>query len=292
MIFPTPSFSKKRGLPIYAAKASIDYEISNTITMNRDYIQNKNIAVSFEGNVILSAQDVVNAMNTANDALKELSDTTLKFDINVFETLGMRNLSGMIGEYFAHSVMLASNGKLVSNLHQDGYPDLLLVDTPERRSYFDTLYTLKNGKKYPIDKKHFSPFIPGGIEVKATCGSTPPASKVPKPLIGEQRVEYINSFDWKAHHQKTNHLLAVLWDFVDGLPTYVAAFYQDGLTEDDWGEIVQPKEEGGRTTSVSIMKSQGVKKMCKNWIAVLNDEAYISLLAKEKWIGYRVDNAQ
>jgi hypothetical protein len=38
------------------------------------------------------------------------------------------------------------------------------------------------------------------------------------------------------------------------------------------------------------MNTQGIKKMCKNWVAVLNDEAYIDLLAKRKWIGYRVDN--
>lgn len=257
--------------------------------MSRDYIQNKNTSISFDGKTILSTQDVVDAMNYANTALKELNDTTQKFDINIFETLGMRNLSGMIGEYFAHSVMMISKGKLVSNLHQDGYPDLLLVDTPKKKNFFDTLYTVKNGKRYPIDKDHFSPFKYGGIEVKATCGSTPPASNVPKPLIGEQRVSLVNSFDWKAHHRETNHLLAVLWDFIDGLPTYVAAFYQDNLTVEDWGKIAQPKEGGGRTTSVSIMKSQGVKKMCSNWLAVLNDDAYISLLERPRWIGYRVD---
>ena len=229
-------------------------------------------------------------MNYANNALKELSETTMKFDINIFETLGMRNLSGMIGEYFARSVMKISNGKFESNLHQDGYPDLLLVDTPKKRQYFDGLYTIHNGKRYPIDKEHFSPFMYGGIKVKATCGSTPSASKVSKPLIGEQRVNLINSFDWKAHHRTTNHLLVVLWDFIDGLPTYVAAFYQDDLTEDDWGKIVQPREGGGRTTSVSIMNTQGIKKMCKNWVAVLNDDNYITLLSKHKWIGYRVDN--
>lgn len=258
--------------------------------MNREYIQNRNQNVSYKGTEVLSSQDVVDAMNYANTALKELSDTTMRFDINIFETLGMRNLSGMIGEYFARSVMKISKGKLESNLHQDGYPDLLLVDTPQKRRYFETLYTENEGKRYPIDKEHFSPFKYGGIEVKATCGSTPPASKVPKPLIGEQRVSLVNSFDWKAHHRTTNHLLAVLWDFIDGLPTYVAAFYQDNLKIEDWGDIVQPREGGGRTTSVSIMNTQGVKKMCSNWVAVLNDEDYIELLARRKWIGYRVDN--
>lgn len=260
--------------------------------MNRDYLINRNLTISYKGNIVLTTEDVVQAMNYANTALKELSDTTMRFDINIFETLGMRNLSGMIGEYFARSVMKISNGKLESNLHQDGYPDLLLVDTPQKKDYFDTLYTESNGKRYPIDKEHFSPFLYGGIEVKATCGSTPSASKVPKPLIGEQRVNLVNSFDWKAHHRTTNHLLAVLWDFIDGLPTYVAAFYQDNLEIEDWGKIVQPREGGGRTTSVSIMNAQGVKKMCHNWVAVLNDNDYIELLAKKKWIGYRVDNGR
>lgn len=257
--------------------------------MNRDYIQNRNLTVACGGTAVLSSQDVVDAMNYANNALKELSETTMRFDINIFETLGMRNLSGMIGEYFARSVVKMSRGKLESNLHQDGYPDLLLVDTPEKKAYFDSLVVENNGKRSPVDKEHFSPFKYGGIEVKATCGGTPSASKVPKPLIGEQRVGLVNSFDWKAHHRTTNHLLAVLWDFIDGLPTYVAAFYQDSLSVEDWGAIVQPREGGGRTTSVSIMNSQGVKKMCSSWVAVLNDNDYIELLAKARWIGYRVD---
>lgn len=260
--------------------------------MERTYLLNQDMRVSYKETIVLSPQDVVKAMNHANNALKDLSDSTRKFDINIFEALGMRNLSGLIGEYFARSVMSISNGKLVSNLHQDGYPDLLLVDTADKKKYFETLYTQKDGKKYPIDKEHFSPYMYGGIEVKATCGSTPPANKKPKPLIGEQRVKLITSFDWKAHHRSTNNLLAVLWDFIDELPTCVAAFYQDQLDVDDWGKIVHPKDDGGRTTSVSIMKRQGVKKMCKNWVAVLNDEVYINLLANKKWIGYLVNKGQ
>ncbi len=91
--------------------------------------------VSYKKTTVLTPQEVVEAMNYANTALKELSDTTMRFDINIFETLGMRNLSGMIGEYFARSVMKISNGKLESNLHQDGYPDLLLVDTPQKKPF-------------------------------------------------------------------------------------------------------------------------------------------------------------
>ncbi len=109
-----------------------------------------------------------------------------------------------------------------------------------------------------------------------------------KPIVGEQRVSKISSFDWKAHHRTTNHLLAILWDFIDKNPTIVACFYQDNLTVDDWGRIVKPKDGGGRTTSVSIMNSKGVKKMCEKWIAVLDDIQYVELLAKKKWIGFKI----
>jgi hypothetical protein len=51
-----------------------------------------------------------------------------KFDVNIFEILGMRNLSSFVGEVFAASVAKESNGLFRKNPHQDGYPDLLLMD--------------------------------------------------------------------------------------------------------------------------------------------------------------------
>lgn len=158
-----------------------------------------------------------------------------------------------------------------------------------KKEVFQNTFYRSKWTEIPYRQRTFQPFKYGGIEIKATCGNTPSATKVPKPLIGESRVDLINSFEWKTHHRETNNLLAVLWDFVDGLPTFVASFYQDGLTEDDWGKIVRPHEGGGRTTSVSLMNTAGVKKMCYNWLAVINDNAYINLLAKEKWIGYKVN---
>lgn len=179
---------------------------------------------------------------------------------------------------------------MVFTLYNAGasYPDLLLINNEERKAYFETLYTTVDGKKYPRDKALFSPYRYGGVEVKATCGSTPPASQVPKPLIGEQRIALVNSFDWKAHHRETNNLIGILWDFINEVPTIVAAFYRNDLVIDDWGEIVQPREGGGRTTSVSIMNSSGIKKMCAGWVAVIDDEQYITALSRRKWIGHRV----
>lgn len=253
-----------------------------------NYILNSQNTVSIENESLITNENLLKAINFCNEAIRTLDEQTKQFDINIFEVLGMRNLSGMVGEYFAKSVARFSNENLHSNLHQDGYPDLLRTNTSQRLKYYQSLYNEIDGKKYPKDKIYFSPFKYGGVEVKATCGSTPPASVIPKPLIGEQRIEKLLSFDWKAHHRETNNLLSIFWDFIDEIPTIVACFYRNDLSVNDWGKIVHPKSTGGRTTSVSIMKATGVKKMCKGWIAVIDSEPYIQAFANKKWIGYRV----
>lgn len=259
-----------------------------------NYITNAKANVTCE-DFTLTSFDIVKAIKEANLALRKLDKSTREFEINIFEVLGMRNLSGLVGEYFARCVKRISKGNLQSNLHQDGYPDLLLTNSILKRHYFRSLYTTRGNRKYPKDKALFSPYKYGGIEIKACCGSTPSASLTPKPLIGEQRISLVTSFDWKAHHRNTNNLLSILWDFIDEYPTIVAAFYhfyQNTLTPNDWGKIVQPRTDGGRTTSVSIMNRQGIKKMCSNWIAVLNNPLYIDKLSESKWIGYKVKNHQ
>ena len=256
--------------------------------MYYNYVINDEHAVIINDECVISNNNLLRAINFCNQAIQTLDEQTRQFDINIFETLGMRNLSGMVGEYFAKSVQKFSDGALHSNLHQDGYPDLLLTNTHERLNYYYTLYAERDGKKYLKNKALFSPFKYGGVEVKATCGSTPSASSVPKPLIGEQRIELINKFDWKSHHRETNNLLSILWDFIDKVPTIVACFYRNDLIVDDWGKIVQPKEGGGRTTSVSVMSASGISKMCKGWLAVIDFEEYIRTLSKRKWIGYKV----
>ena len=252
------------------------------------YIINPYNEITIDEEIIVNKDNLVQAIYFCNHAIYVLDKQTRELNINIFEVLGMRNLSGLVGEYFAKSIERFSNGNLHSNLHQDGYPDLLKTNTKERLDYYNSLYENIAGKIYPKDKSFFSPFKYGGIEVKATCGSTPSASIIPKPLIGEQRITKLKTFDWKAHHRNTNNLLSILWDFIDEIPAIAACFYRNDLTTDDWGKIVQPKSDGGRTTSVSIMTSSGVKKMCDGWIAVIDSEPYISVLSDKKWIGYRV----
>lgn len=199
--------------------------------------------------------------------------------VDIFSILGMRNLSAFVGELFARSIAKEANGLFISNPHQDGYPDLLLMDAHGQKLYEELIKSVKLRDKSP-----FSPFPNGGLEIKATCGSVPTPAQcakkgIEKPDMGDTRIHTMRGYDWKAHHRETNNLIGILWDFNQyRVPEIIAVFFGNNLTEADWGKIVQPKEGGGRTTSVSIMSRAGVAKMYQNWIVVKNDAGYIDFL--------------
>lgn len=200
--------------------------------------------------------------------------------VDIFSILGMRNLSAFIGELYVHSLVNCSNRLFIKNPHQDGYPDLLLMDSYGQHIWQQLLNLNQLRNKTP-----FSPFQNGGLEIKATCGSVPTPNDcrrrwgIEKPDIGDTRIDILQGYDWKAHHRETNNLVGILWDF-NGyrVPEIVAVFFGNHLVNDDWGNIIQPKENGGRTTSVSIMTRAGVAKMCQNWILVKNDNRYIDFI--------------
>jgi hypothetical protein len=50
------------------------------------------------------------------------------FGVDVFRLLGMRNLSSFLGELYGSVVIRDSKCLYRKNPHQDGYPDLLLMD--------------------------------------------------------------------------------------------------------------------------------------------------------------------
>ena len=109
--------------------------------------------------------------------------------------------------------------------------------------------------------------------------------------------------------------MGLFWDFIDEVPTVLALFYRDDLTEKDWGEVVvptteeapeivenvqegmeddvtvevavgtqlevaKPKKRKGRTTSVSIMTSAAVKQMGKAWVVLPADTDLLAGLGK------------
>ena len=212
----------------------------------------------------------------AVDATHELLDDMYSADLDISETLGLRNLSAFVGELFAAALAKASGKRLLLNPHQDGYPDLLLMDT-EGQANWSRLVDRLN------EKAPFSPFASGGMEVKATCGSVPSPAicrrrGIARPDIGDSRIKCLTGYDWKAHHRETNNLVGLLWDFVAERPRIAALFYASDLVEGDWGEIVQPKRGGGRTTSVSIMAKSGIRKMYEGWLCVLSEGGYKEFL--------------
>lgn len=209
-------------------------------------------------NIAFPVENIVEAVMVANRTFIQFSEINENLDL--FSILGMRNLSAFIGEVYVASLAQQSDGILMKNPHQDGYPDLLLLDD-YGRNCLERIPDLH-------DKSPFSPFLGGGIEVKATCGAVPkPAAcrrrGFSKPEIGDTRAGILTDYDWKAHHRETNNLIGLLWDFANRVPEIVALFYSSSLTTEDWGNIVQPREGGGRTTSVSIMTRVGVRKMAQ-----------------------------
>lgn len=232
------------------------------------YLTNPNASIPGPRNYFLNTGNIERAVHRTRALIDQLS----KFEVDVFALLGMRNLSAFLGEVFAAAMILEHPSLFRKNPHQDGYPDLLLLDEAGSREWKRLAARLR-------DKAPFSPFATGGFEVKATCGAVPTPAQCTsrgyeKPDMGDQRVKVLTGYDWKAHHRETNHLFGLFWDFVDGCPTIAAVFYRGDLTEDDWGKIVQPKEGGGRTTSVSIMTRDGVKKMYEGWVTVIDSEPY------------------
>jgi transcriptional regulator with XRE-family HTH domain len=240
-----------------------------------DYMVNtsKQVTVMREGRPIAIPTE---SLTTAINITHELIDDLYSIELDIATVLGMRNLSSFIGELVVCAILKTSNGLFRANPHQDGYPDLLLMDETGGRAW--TALEGRHNEKAP-----FSPFTGGGVEVKATCGAIPsPAQSrrrgAERPSIGDTRGASLTGYDWKAHHRETNNLIGVLWDFLDRRPRIVAMFYSHELSEADWGRIVQPKAGGGRTTSVSIMNRQGVKKMYEGWLCTLRSGPYAAFL--------------
>jgi len=215
-------------------------------------------------------------LTSAINVTHELIDDLYGVDLDVATVLGMRNLSAFVGELFAAAVVKTSAGLFEPNPHQDGYPDLLLMDQTGKKAWKDLKHLLN-------EKGPFSPFMGGGIEIKATCGSVPTPSVcrkrgIDRPAIGDMRIACLTGYDWKAHHRDTNNLIGLLWDFIDRRPRIAAVSYSSSLTNEDWGNIVQPRAGGGRTTSVSIMGRSGIRKMYEGWLCVLAEGGYIEFL--------------
>jgi hypothetical protein len=253
-------------------RAALAYEEKVAFMASLTYLERGVLTLAMrrgDGDVVAVPSPIFRrAIDVAHDVVDKFRD----FGVDVFSILGLRNLSAFVGELYAAAAVKSSNGLFRKNPHQDGIPDLLIMDDAGA-----ALWQRLEGRLR--EKAPFSPFATGGIEVKATCGSLPTPAVCQrrgfeKPDIGDQRIGCMVGYDWKAHHRETNNLIGLLWDFIEGTPRIVAVFYSSELTASDWGKIVKPKAHGGRTTSVSIMNGQGIRRMYGGWLFVLADERY------------------
>ena len=64
--------------------------------MEYNYIMNPSHAVRINDELVISNEDLIKAINFCNEALQALDKQTRQFDINIFEVLGMRNLSCLL----------------------------------------------------------------------------------------------------------------------------------------------------------------------------------------------------
>ncbi len=170
----------------HALEVSISILTREHITTNKvDYIFNKTKALKVQGkseSLEIDMKIFENALNLTNNRMNALEEIAP----DLFEILGMRNLSAFVGEMFVRTLEQSANGLLIKNPHQDGYPDLLSM-TKEGKTLWENLADNHQ------DKEPFSGFETGGIEVKATVGSVPTPARLRKkglrkPIIGDERI--------------------------------------------------------------------------------------------------------
>lgn len=209
-------------------------------------------------NFVMTARDVEQAVHRTNSFFREVKDLEHVESVDLLKCMGLKNLSGAIGECFTR-ILTKIVPDICANPHPDGYPDILVLDEVGRGHH--------DSETERVQKTQYSPFPTGGFEVKATCGDKGPRGST---LFYERRNS--TRLTWKAHHRQTNYLLGLHWDFIENYPTIVAVYYADDLVTEDWGPVVTPKENGSRTTSVSTMRSSGIRKMRKCTVVQLVTE--------------------
>jgi hypothetical protein len=222
-----------------------------------------------EGGAEIEIRSVSESVRRVNERLGLLKEKTEKLSLNVFEVIDFRMLSGLVGEMLVSEISNTHNG-LQKNPNIDGYPDLLNASRTE------FLRDIEVWEK--TDTEKFIRFPHGGIEVKNTFGT-----KKAKAMLapGDPRIGKINKkLDWKAHHRRTNHLLGLYSDFVDGYPQIVGVMYSDQLTEEDWKAKQNPRP-GSTMTSFTVIDRTGWDKLRTGIRLCRNEPRYLSFFGVE-----------
>jgi hypothetical protein len=192
-----------------------------------------------------------------------------------FTILNQRNLSGLVGEIFKHSLHKAVPG-LTPNPHPDGRPDLLDLRMKAAAAYFLN-ECVDQATQAPI-RTTLAPFKFGGIELKATIGDISGASKYG---IGQSRAHLVRNLNYWAHHRHACNLLGLYYDFdqtANGLPQVKALFFAS-LEEDHWAAVSTGKP-GKKKTSNTCLVKEGRELIKQGILAYDDSPPYKEMLAR------------
>jgi len=144
--------------------------------INEEYLNYPNREIRLESGYTLSIERILKAMLRTNRKFAELKSKTEEMEINIFEAIDFRMLSGLVGETLVTELSSEFSG-LEKNPNIDGYPDLVDVSKAHFRSDFDQWRANNQGRfiKYPHS----------GIEVKNTFGTKKAKAEL---LPGQQRI--------------------------------------------------------------------------------------------------------
>lgn len=221
-----------------------------------------------------SPKKVTRAIDETNQYIKNLHNSFEETaDINLFRIIDKKATSGMLGEALI-AMFEDLSDELTNNPSPTGHPDMVpqkYVENPELLS----------------EDNNWDQFELGGVEVKSTCGNLK-SGKTKELDVGDPRIDYLSSIEWKGHHTNINHLLALYWDYVEGVPRIMAAFYSNELIPDDFN-MTRSKADGGNTTNVAPTNAAGRNKLLQNWIAIADKREYIEFFKQDK---FDIDNLE
>ena len=190
---------------------------------------------------------ILDAVNNVNIFLSTLPP-------NLYKSIDFKTTGAMIGAVFCTKIVESVPGSVVNPIEK-GHPDIIPLsglNSPES--------VLRN--------------YPTGLEIKGTIGNIRSGANL---RAGVPRINDLTGITWQAHHREVNHLLGIVWDFVNNHnefyhPAITGVFFSDQLNQEDWGEI---SGTTGRNTKVTGMRSSGKQKMGEGVILLYDNEPHL-----------------
>jgi len=195
----------------------------------------------------ISHIEILQAVNSLNSFLCTLPP-------NLYRSIDFKTTGAIIGALFCTKIVEFVQGTAVNPIEK-GHPDIIPI--------------IGLGSSEEVLRNY-----PTGAEIKGTIGNVRNGANL---RAGETRIAELTGITWQAHHREVNHLLGIVWDFVNEVenfnyPAITGAFFSDQLNPQDWYKI---SGTTGRNTKVTGMRSSGKEKMGKGVIILLNNEPYI-----------------